>query len=393
MAELSPQRRLGTVLKGGIPDRVPCIPLVYYFAATYAGVPYKQFTTSMKAYRSAMDRCFDEVGPWDAMYPLPITMDAPDYDIVWGAGVGMKPATSDPGVEDTQMFQFTEASGGLMRETDYKKIIDYKSDALGTPYRAFFEMLVSRAAERKAGPQFWATYLLPHLARFGAKWMSEVIRWRLKKVPFFVGFSLEAPFDTFSMARGIEDFALDLRHRGDELEAAVMKLSRGFAYTASWICKLVRIPNYLLLVHRTSNDFISPKHYQRFVHPSIKLIAERLAQNGIVMGLHCDGNWDLNFEHMTDLPEGTYFQLDGFSDIVRAREILGNRFTIMGDVPPHLLAFGSPTEVEEYCAKVIKAVGKEGRFILSSGCEVPPNAKPENVRAMIRSAKVYGRYD
>lgn len=392
MAEMTPHRRLSTVLKGGIPDRVPCIPLMYYFAATYARVPYKEFTTSMRAFRSAMDRCFHEVGPWDALYPLPITMDAPEYDIVWGAGVGMNPATSDPGAEDTQMFQFTE-SGGLLTESDYDKIIEYGSRSRGMPYRAFLEMLVSRAADREPGTEFWATYLLPHLARFGLKWASEVTRWRLRKVPFFVGFSLEAPFDTFSMARGIEDFVLDMRYRGDELEAAVMKLSRGFARAARTVCKLIRVPNFLLMVHRSSNDFISPKDYQRFVHPGIKYIAEYLARHGIVMGMHCDGNWDLNFEHMTDLPEGTYFQLDGFSNIVRAREIVGNRFTLMGDVPPNVLAFGSPTEVEEYCANIIRKVAKEGRFILSSGCEVPPNAKPENVRAMIRSAHEYGRYD
>ena len=79
------------------------------------------------------------------------------------------------------------------------------------------------------------------------------------------------------------------------------------------------------------------------------------------------------------MPEGTYLQLDGYSDIFRAREIVGNRFTLMGDVPPQMLAFGTPSEVEERCTRLIREVGRQGRFILSSGCEVPPNAKPENV--------------
>jgi uroporphyrinogen-III decarboxylase len=35
---------------------------------------------------------------------------------------------------------------------------------------------------------------------------------------------------------------------------------------------------------------------------------------------------------------------------------------------------------------LINEIGPAG-FILSSGCDIPPNAKPENVKAMIDSVK------
>ena len=389
---MSYRERLDTVLAGGVPDRVPCIPLIYYFAASYGNIPYRTFTRSMKSYRRAMDRCFNDLGPWDAMYPLPVTMDAPEYEIVWGAGVGMRPSFPDGAGEITQTFQFTE-QGALMEEGDYEKILAFPVLGKGYPYIKFLELLVARSAGRDEGVRFWASYLMPHIIRFGAKWVEELLRWRLKGIPFFPGFSLEAPFDIFSMARGLEEFAVDLYERGESLEAAVMKLSRAYARIARIVCELLGIRNFLLLVHRSSNHFISPTHYRRFTHPGIKHIADELARHGIVTGLHCDGNWDLNLEHMTDLPANTYFQLDGYTDIFRARRILGDRFTIMGDVHPNLLAFGGAAEVEAYCARLIREVGQEGRFILSSGCEVPPNAKPENVRVMIESARRYGRYD
>ena len=388
---MSRKQRVSTVLKGGIPDRVPCIPLVYYFAASYAGVPYAAFIRSMRAYRSAMDRCYREVGPWDAMYPLPITMDAPDYEIVWGAGVGLKPSRPQGGDEWVQTFQFSESST-LLHERDYERMLAYSRHPRGYAYIKFLELLVARSSGRQASARFWATYLLPSIIRFGAKWLGDVVRWRLKGVPNLVGFSLEAPFDTISMARGIEPFCYDLFERGDELEEVVMKLSRSFAYIAWRVCQIVGIKNFLLLVHRTSNDFISPDHYRRFVHPSIKLMADELSRRGIIMGLHCDGNWDLNFEHMTDLPTNTYFQLDSYSDMVRAREVLGSRYTLMGDVPATMLVAGKPTDVDDYCLNLYKKVGRNGRFVLSSGCEVPPNARPENVRAMIQAAKRC-RYD
>ena len=51
-----------------------------------------------------------------------------------------------------------------------------------------------------------------------------------------------------------------------------------------------------------------------------------------------------------------------------------------------MLAFCGAEEVSDYCEKLISEVGKEGGFILSSGCEVPLNAKLENVRAMMEAA-------
>lgn len=170
-----------------------------------------------------------------------------------------------------------------------------------------------------------------------------------------------------------------------------MHVSRAYAVTARQICLLLGVPNFLLMTHRSSNDFISPAHYERFAHPSIELITRYLDRHGIVSGLHCDGNWDRNFELMKDLPDSTYFQLDSTSDIFRARRVLGERRLLMGDVSATALAFGTPEEIDSYCERLLRDVGGRGRLILSSGCEVPPNAKPENVRAMIGAASKYGR--
>jgi uroporphyrinogen decarboxylase len=66
---------------------------------------------------------------------------------------------------------------------------------------------------------------------------------------------------------------------------------------------------------------------------------------------------------------------------------------IYGDVPADMLALGSPAEVDEYCHRLIEEVGKGGGFILGTGCELAPNAKPENVKAMFKSVVKYGYYE
>jgi len=77
------------------------------------------------------------------------------------------------------------------------------------------------------------------------------------------------------------------------------------------------------------------------------------------------------------------------TDMFKAKEVLGGHICIQGNVPPTLLEVGSPQDVEEYCKKLIKVCGKSGGFILSAGSAID-QSKPENIKAMVDSAKKYG---
>lgn len=388
---MKPEERIETVLGGGKPDRVPFVPLVYYFAAQVAGVSNELFLTDKKIFRHALDICYQRAGPWDAIYTLPFTFDAPDYDITWGAGLGMKPGLACGGDCSTRVLEAIE-SEPLMHEDDYERIIAFKSYTPAHPLLGFMVELISRYRGKPPDAGLWLNDFMRKGLRLGVGWLGESRRWRRRGMGFFVSFSLEAPFDVFSMARGLVGFSIDLRRRPDEVREASLKLAKSLAHVALLACRAIRTNRFLLLLHRSSNDFISPEKFALYAFPSIRYIACFLSSRGVYFGMHNDGNWDRNLEVLSDLPENTFFQFDGRTDIVRARKILGNKFTIMGDVPAAMLAFGLPEEVTCYCQRLIEEVGADGRFILSSGCEVPQNAGLENVRAMVRAALQHG-YD
>ena len=79
------------------------------------------------------------------------------------------------------------------------------------------------------------------------------------------------------------------------------------------------------------------------------------------------------------------------TDMVKAKEIVGDTLCIVGNVPSSMLELGTPQEVKDYAKKLIDNVGKGGGFILSNGAFFD-QAKPENVHAMVDFTKQYGVY-
>ncbi len=91
-----------------------------------------------------------------------------------------------------------------------------------------------------------------------------------------------------------------------------------------------------------------------------------------------------------EIPKGKcILELDSQTDMFQAKKVLGDHMCLMRDVTATVLKLGSPQEVEAYCRRLIDEVGEGGGFILSSGCGIPHDAKPENVRAMVQTGMTY----
>src|SRR5659263_588202 len=81
-------------------------------------------------------------------------------------------------------------------------------------------------------------------------------------------------------------------------------------------------------------------------------------RHGITPILHMDSEWTPFFKYFKHLPaRKCILNLDGTSDIFKAKEVLGDHMCIMGDVPATLLKLGEPEEVDEYCRRLIEEVG------------------------------------
>jgi uroporphyrinogen-III decarboxylase len=152
--------------------------------------------------------------------------------------------------------------------------------------------------------------------------------------------------------------------------------------------KALGIRGWLFTEERASAYHYPPRIFERFWWPYTKEIVDAFWAEGIVTIFHLDLGWDKNLHYFKELPKGSaVIGLDSTTDIFLAKEILGGHLCIYGDVPAAMLSLGKPEEVEAYCKRLIDEVGRDGGFILGSGCSVPSDCKPDNFRMMLETAR------
>lgn len=144
--------------------------------------------------------------------------------------------------------------------------------------------------------------------------------------------------------------------------------------------------------HLTSDRFLSRKQFERFVWPTWKKMLLAQIDQGFAPCIHLEGKNDDRLEYFLELPKGKFLLKFEQADMFKMKEMFGNHCCILGNLPFGLLELGSPQEVEERCKTLIEVCGKGGGYILDSGQAGENEAKPANVKAMIESAKKYGRY-
>ncbi|HUT55015.1 MAG TPA: uroporphyrinogen decarboxylase family protein [bacterium] len=383
---MTSEERLDTAMRCGVPDRVPVAPLIHYFAAACAGMTCADLWWSRKKYHQAMRACYDLAGPWDAAYLL----DAASPEAyTWLVPMKMKvPGRELPADSPAQFLEME-----IMKRSDYEWLVKrYKGGD-----RLAFLSLLTKLVRRANHPRLQGARGILRLIRDGALqahyYRQNTRIWRRLGVAMYYGGGLEAPFDTFSCTRSFEPFIDDLMEVPELVAEAAMAAVPSFVLAARASRRVTGVKRFMVLCHRSSNDFISPRMFRDLALPSLTKICGRLARHGILTALHMDGNWDRNLELLKELPPASCtVQLDGASDIFRARKVLGNHVSILGDVPPLMLYQAEPATVEAYCKRLIEEVGRDGAFTLGAGCEVPFNAKVENVRAMVGAVKKYGYY-
>ncbi len=133
-------------------------------------------------------------------------------------------------------------------------------------------------------------------------------------------------------------------------------------------------------------SLISPKIYKEFVKPYHQEIFEHLKKKfDVWIGLHICGYTDPIMEDIASMPLD-WFEIDSPSSLANAKTILGDKMIIRGNIDTQAFAQGTENNMVDLVQTCIKEGARGGHFVISPGCSIPSNMKPENTRAFIEAA-------
>ncbi len=209
---------------------------------------------------------------------------------------------------------------------------------------------------------------------------------------FLGGGFAKAPFDVIGdTLRGTMGIMQDMFRRPDTLLKAMDVVAD---LTIATILKSPNIANMTTVMyplHKGADGWMSQKQFDTFYWPPLKKVMDAFIEEGLIQTLFAEGSYNTRLEHVDHFPKGSVAWYFDRTDMTRAKEILGKKCCLQGNVPSSMIVTGQPAEVKEYCKNLIQTCGKGGGFVLAAG-SIADNPKLENLRAMMAAVREYGYY-
>jgi hypothetical protein len=232
---------------------------------------------------------------------------------------------------------------------------------------------------------------------------AEALKWamaiggadgELKTLGFtnILGGFTKAPFDTIGdTLRGTKGIMMDMYRQPDKLLKALEAITPIMIGMGLGAAQQTGNPLIFMPLHKGADGFLSDEQFKTFYWPTLRKVMVGLIEGGCIPFAAAEGGYNTRLKVIRDLPRGKTLWMFDQTDIIKAKQIVGDTLCILGNVPSAMLNLGTPQQVKDYCKKLIDTVGKGGGFIMANGAFFD-EAKPENVKAMVDFTKEYGVY-
>lgn len=143
----------------------------------------------------------------------------------------------------------------------------------------------------------------------------------------------------------------------------------------------------------SSTSLISPKIFEEFSMPYLKKNSNQILKStGSKPGIHICGKSKAIWKFLPKIGFSS-FSIDNVEDLEDVKHFLGDKMTIIGNVPPvDIIHFGSIEDIFTSVKSCIEK-GKDSKrgYILSTGCQIPMNTELKNVKAFMDAGRKYGK--
>jgi len=347
---LTPRERFGLLVIDEPQDRVPVFPLVTAHAARVAGIPLRDYYTdgvemarsqlvAQETYGIDFISLFSEVG-------LVAEALGSEYD-------------------------YPEDDLPLLKRPRWGSLTDLGHDPDSSAESGY----VPRPADPSSDGRL-RVYLDAVAYAYEARGDTVPI---LAYVP--------APFTTAQQLVDQESFLLGLLTEPERVNELLAYATRSITKFCRAIIGAGGLP--ILVDPLASGSVISAEHYRQFALPSEAEVIRYLHRYDLDVVLHICGDTRSTIGMMTET-DADLLSIDRI-ELADAVAGAGQQCRIIGNYDTSTILLADPQTIERDIAEMVKAGRSCPRgFVAATGCEVPVDAPPENVRAFVRAAKEAG---
>jgi uroporphyrinogen decarboxylase len=353
------------------PDRIPIVPLMDYFYAANNGMSAKEFIYgSFKKVSKAVKKTFARFNGALDMVHIPMGRLYAFYNFLPLGPSGFYGELKYP-EKIPSTLQFIEKP--YISVKDFEKIKNNGLKSIWKPvdlkkmYRTQLDLL--------------------KIGKFINYWENK------KKVPIYATSGVCTPLESLCYLMGIKRWSKAILKNKEEVKDFCHYLLDGILANAYLMDLFTTIKRSYICLERVSATFISPEVFEELVFPDLLRIVKENVMNGRTTVFHMDSDWTPFLHYFREFPSnGEYILHLEDTDIFKAKELLGDRFCLMGNVPTDLLRFGIENKIIDYVKKLIELCGPGGGYMMSCGCEVAPDTPFKNLKLMVDTTLKYGIY-
>ncbi len=352
------RERTETVLRGGIPDRVPVDLHNFMVAAEVSGRPFPEFFQDGEAMAEEQIRAWREYG----------------HDVVL-----LENGTAALAEAVGCQVEYMDGSAPVCHGPAIESLDDLDRLQVPDPSKV-------------------------HPLRENLK-ATRIVSREIGDRAFIIGRADQGPFSLAAMILGMEEFLLAMAMAGDSRlgqagssDAIAAKLHRllefSLAVTTRYAHAQMEHGAHMTSIGESiaGPDVCSPQAYRTFEWGYAKRLAENLRSDGIRLAYHICGDATRIVDDMVETGAAV-LELDYKVDFAKVKAATRGRATILGPIDPSaVMALGTPDDVRAAAREAIDVLGAGGGFILGPGCALPPATPPDNIHALVEAARTYGVY-
>ena len=140
----------------------------------------------------------------------------------------------------------------------------------------------------------------------------------------------------------------------------------------------------LIMVLEPCLSLVRPSVFEKYSRKALENLLLYIKRKGLFSALHVCGRSNKIIHHFKNL-SFDIIQLDYYVNIKEAKKVLVGK-CVLGNLNTKLFIESTPEELFNEARKCIEEGGRK-LHILSAGCEIPLQSRPENIKAVIKAAR------